>query len=71
MIDELDSSDIQAHQLEGEGAVIRSIIDEIVLRISNEIKWKVKMVLLEVILMNFILRISNKIKWKIKVALFE
>ena len=44
IIDELHSSDIQEHQMEGEGAVTRSIIDELLLRISNEIKWKVKMV---------------------------
>ena len=48
IIDELDSSDIQGHQMEGEGAVTRSIIDEVLLRISNESKWKVKVVLLEV-----------------------
>ena len=44
IIDELHSSDIQEHQMEGEGAFTRSIIDELLLRISNEIKWKVKMV---------------------------
>ena len=30
-----------------------------ILRISNEIKWKVKVVLVKVSLMNFILRISE------------
>ena len=40
-----------------------------IVRISNEIKWKVKVVLLEVSLMNFILRISKEIKWKVKVVL--
>ena len=57
IIDELDSSDTQGHQMEGAGAVTGSIIDELLLRISNEIKWKVKVVLLEVTLMNFIHRI--------------
>ena len=32
----------------GESGVTRSIIGEVLLRISNEIKWKVKVVLLEV-----------------------
>ena len=48
IIDELHSSDIQGHQMEGEGALTRSIIDELLLRITKEIKWKVKVVLLEV-----------------------
>ena len=37
-----------------------------ILRISNEIKPQVKVVLLEVALTNFILRISNEIKRKLK-----
>ena len=57
-IDEHHSSDIQGDQMEVESGVIRSIIDELLLRLSNEIKWKVKMVLLEVSLMNLILWIS-------------
>ena len=48
IIDELHSSDIQGDQVEGESGVTRSIIDELLLRISNEIKGKVKVVLLEV-----------------------
>ena len=48
IIDELEASDIQGHQMEGEGAATRGMIDELLLRISNEIKWKVKDVLLEV-----------------------
>ena len=36
----------------------------IILRISNEIKWKVKVVLLEVSSMNIILGISKEMKWK-------
>ena len=42
-----------------------------ILVISNEIKWKVKVVLLEVSLMNFILLISKEIKRKVKGLLFE
>ena len=42
-----------------------------ILRISNEIKVKVKVVLLEVSLMDLIFRISNKMKFKVKVMLLE
>ena len=55
--------------MEGESGGTRSIIDE--LPSSDMIKWKVKMVLLEVSLMNFILGISSEIKWKVNVVLFE
>ena len=58
IIDELHSWDIQRDQREGEGGVTRSIIDEILS--SDMIKWKVKVVLLEVSMMNFILRIWSK-----------
>ena len=57
--------------MEGASGVSRSMIDEILLRISKEIEWKVKVVLLEVSLMKFILRISNEIKWKVKVVLLD
>ena len=57
--------------MEGESGATRSIIDEVFLQVSKEIKWQVKVVLLEVSLMNFILRISNEIKWKVNVVLFE
>ena len=53
------SSDIQRDQIECESGVIRTIIDELLLQISKEIKWKVKMVLFEVSLMNLILGISK------------
>ena len=66
IIDELHSLDIQGHQMEGGSGVTRSIIDQ--RHSSDMIKWKVKVVLLEVLLMNFILRISNEIKWKVKVV---
>ena len=55
--------------MEDEGGVTRTIIDE--LHSSEMIKWKVKVVLLVVSLMNFILGISNKIKQKMNVALLE
>ena len=48
IIDELHSSDIQRDQMEGESGVTRSTIHEFILGISNEIIWKVKVVLLEV-----------------------
>ena len=47
--------------MEGESGITRSIIDE--LYSSDMMKWKVKMVLLEVSLINFILWISKEIKW--------
>ena len=55
--------------MDGEGGVTRRIIDELLF--SDMIKSKVKVVLLEVSLMNFILRISNEIKWKVNVVLLE
>ena len=57
IIDEVHSWDIQRDEREGESGVTRSINDNFILWISNEIKWKVKVVLLEVSLMNFFLRI--------------
>ena len=68
IIDEVDSSDIQGDQMEAESGVTRSVIDEIdSFWISKEIKWKVKMVLLELSLINIILRISNEMKRMVKV----
>ena len=55
IIDGLHCSDIQGDQVGGESGVIRSIIYE--LHSSDMVKRKVKVVLLEVSLMNFILRI--------------
>ena len=46
--------------MEGEGGVTGSIINE--LHSSDMIKWKVKVVLLEVSLMNFILRIWSNLR---------
>ena len=55
--------------MEGESGVTRSITDE--LFSADMIKWKVKVVLLEVSLMNFMLGISNEIKSKVNVVFFE
>ena len=48
MIDAFHCSNIQGDQMEGESGVTGNIIDELLLGISNEIKGKVKVVLLEV-----------------------
>ena len=55
--------------MEGESGFTRSIIDE--LHFSHMVKRKVKVVLLEVSLMNFILGISKEIKRKMKKLLLE
>ena len=65
------SWDIQGDQMEGGSGVTLGIIDELFLRIFNEIEWKLKLVLLEVSLMNFILMISKEIKTKAKAVLIE
>ena len=54
--------------MEGEGGVTRSIIDELHFSAIKQIKWKVKVVFLEVSLMKFILRKSNEIKWKVELC---
>ena len=64
IIDELRSSDIQREQMGSEGGVTPSIIDE--LHSSDMVKWKVKVVLLEVSLLNLILGRSKETKWKVK-----
>ena len=68
IIDEDHSSVFQRDQMEGKSGITRSIIDELP---SRNIKLKVKVVLLEVSLMNFILRITNESKWNLKVVFFE
>ena len=60
MIDELYSWDIQGGQMEGESGVSRSIIDELYSSDIQEDQMEMKVVLLEVSLMNFILRIWSK-----------
>ena len=74
IIDELDSLDIQGDQMEGERMVLLEVSSKNLipdLRMSKEIKGKVKVVLLEVSLMKFILGISKEIKWRVKVVLLE
>ena len=53
----------------GEGGVTQIIIDQ--LQSSDMIKWKVKVVLPEVSLMNFIRRMWKEIKLEVKVELTE
>ena len=65
IIDELHSSEIQGYQMEGEPGVTRISIDELHSSDIHEIKWKVKVVLLVVSLMNFILRLSKEIRWHV------
>ena len=49
IIDELHSSDILGDQMEGERKVLREVsLMNFILRRSKEIKWKVKVVLLEI-----------------------
>ena len=67
-IHELHSSAIQWDQMEGESGFLEVSLMNFILRISREIKWKVKGVLLEVSLMTFILRTSKEINWKVKVV---
>ena len=60
IIDELHSLDIHGDQMEGEKKVLLEVSSLNVIQILGmfkEIKWKVKVVLLKVSLMNFFLRI--------------
>ena len=66
IIDEPHCLNIQGDQMEGESDVTRSIIDDFVS--SDPVKWKAKVVLLEVSLMNFNLGISKVIKSEVKVV---
>ena len=57
IIDEFRSWDIQGDQMEGESKVLlKESSMKLILGMSMEIKWKVKVVLLEVSLMSFIVR---------------
>ena len=58
IIDEHHSSDIQGDEMQGESDVTRSITDEV--HSSDTVKRKVKVVLLEVSLMNFIVGIPKE-----------
>ena len=69
IIDEHHSSDIEGDEMEVESGVTRSIIDE--LYSANMAKWNVKVVLLQVLLMNFILGMYKEIKRMVKVFLLE
>ena len=57
IIDELHSTDIKRDHVEGEGGVTGSIIEE--LHSLDLVKWKVKVVVIEVSLMNLNLGISK------------
>ena len=57
--------------MEGESGATRGSFMNFILGIFKEIKWKVKVVVLEVSLMNLILGISNEIKCEVKVVLLE
>ena len=59
IIAELQSWDIQVDKTVGESGVLEVSLMNFVLRISKEIKGKVKVELLEVPLTNFLLRISK------------
>ena len=62
-LDKVHSLDSPGDEMEGQSGFTRSIFDELHSWISKDIKWKVKVVLLEVSLMNFILGIVKEIKW--------
>ena len=54
VIDEFHSWDIQGDHMEGESMVLLKVsLMNYILPISKEMKWKVKVVLLEVSVMNF------------------
>ena len=57
--------------MEGESGLLDVSLMNFILRISREIKWKVKGMLLEVSLMNFIIGISKEIKWKVKALCYS
>ena len=71
VIHELYSWYVQGDQMEGGSVLLEVSLMNFILRVSKEIKRKVKVVLLEVPLMNFILGISKEIKWNVKVVLLE
>ena len=55
---------VKSHESPGEEVSLMNFI----LGISKEIKWNVKVVLLEVMSMNFILGISKEFTWKVEVV---
>ena len=58
IVDDLHFSVIQPRKMDCESGVTRSIIDQ--LHCADMVKWKAKVVLLEVSLMNLILGISKE-----------
>ena len=69
IVNELHFWNIQGDQMDGESMVLLEVsLMNFILRISEEIKGKVKVVLLEVYFMNLILRIRKEIYWKVKVV---
>ena len=63
IVDELQSWDIQGDQMEGERMVLLEVsLTKLILGMSKKVKWKVKVMLVEVSLMNFILRYSTRSK---------
>ena len=71
VIHELRSSYIQLDQMEGESYVTRSIFDELHSSDIQLDQMEVKVVSLELSLMNFILRRSKEMKTKVKMVLLE
>ena len=72
VIDEVHSWDIQGDQTEGESMVLlKESPMNLILGMSNQIKWKLKVGLLEASLMNFIPEISKEVKCKAEVVLLE
>ena len=61
IIDERDSSDTQGDQLDGASVLLEISLTIFTLEISKEIKWKVKVVLLEASLMNLIFQTRQEI----------
>ena len=70
-IGEIHSSEIQKDEIESQSDVTRSIIDDLHSSDIQRDERTVKVVLLELSLMNFILLMSHEIKWKVKVVLLE
>ena len=62
IVDRLLSWNIQGDQMEGESGVTRSIVDELHSSDIQRDEMEVKVVLLDVSLMNLIFRISKEIK---------
>ena len=71
IIVELHFLDIVGDQMKGESGVIRSFIDELRCSSIQGDQLVVKVMLLQVSLMNFILRICEEIKFQVKVVLLE